>query len=220
MSRNPVISPYGSWKSPITADLIVRGSVGLGQPIIEGDSIYWVELRPTEGGRNVIVRRTADGTCTDVNPEPFNARTRVHEYGGGDYTVFESTIYFSNFVDQRIYRQVLGEQPVALTPDSALRYAEPVPDTNRRRLICVREDHSEPGAEAKNAIVSISMDNPADEQKVLAGGNDFYSSPKLSPDGSQLAWLTWNHPNMPWDGCELWVGDLSDTKKVLEGLGL
>jgi dipeptidyl aminopeptidase/acylaminoacyl peptidase len=215
MSRNPVISPYGSWKSPITADLIVRGSVGLGQPIIEGDSIYWVELRPTESGRNVIVRRAADGACTDVNPEPFNARTRVHEYGGGDYTVVESTIYFSNFVDQRIYRQVLGEQPVALTPDSALRYAEPVPDTNRRRLICVREDHSEPGAEAKNAIVSISMENPADEQKVLAGGNDFYSSPKLSPDGSQLAWLTWNHPNMPWDGCELWVGDLSDTGEVV-----
>src|SRR6185436_12221981 len=215
MSRNPVISPYGSWKSPITADLIVRGSVGLGQPIIEGDSICWVELRPTEGGRNVIVRRSADGVCMDVNPEPFNARTRVHEYGGGDYTVVESTIYFSNFVDQKIYRQVPGEQPLALTPDSALRYAEPLPVTQRRRLICVREDHGDPGAEAKNTIVSISMDNPADEQKVLAGGNDFYSSPKLSPDGSQLAWLTWNHPNMPWDGCELWVGDLSDTGEVV-----
>ena len=215
MSRNPVISPYGSWKSPITADLIVRGSVGLGQPIIEGDSVYWIELRPTESGRNVIVRRTADGVCTDVTPEPFNARTRVHEYGGGDYTVVDSTIYFSNFVDQKIYRQVLDEQPVALTPDSAMRYAEPIPDRNRRRLIYVREDHSEPGGEAKNAIVSISMDNPADEQKVLASGNDFYSSPKLSPDGSQLAWLTWNHPNMPWDGCELWVGDLSETGDVV-----
>jgi dipeptidyl aminopeptidase/acylaminoacyl peptidase len=215
MSRNPVISPYGSWKSPITADLIVRGSVGLSQPTIEGDSVYWVELRPTEGGRNVIVRREKDGVANDVNPAPFNARTRVHEYGGGDYIVADSTVYFSNFADQRIYRQIADQEPTAITLDGPMRYAEPILDKNRSRLICVREDHSDPEAEAKNAIVSISTENPEDEQKVLASGNDFYSSPKVSPDGSQLAWLTWSHPNMPWDGCQLWVGDLSETGDVV-----
>lgn len=215
MSRNPVISPYGSWKSPITADLIVQGSVGLSQPTIEGDNIYWVELRPTEGGRNVIVRRDKEGVTHDVNPAPFNARTRVHEYGGGDFIVADSTVYFSNFADQRIYRQTTDQETTAITPDGPMRYAEPIFDKNRSRLICVREDHSDPGAEAKNAIVSISTENAEDEQKVLASGNDFYSSPKISPDGSQLAWLTWNHPNMPWDGCQLWVGDLSETGDVV-----
>ncbi len=141
---------------------------------------------------------------------PFNARTRVHEYGGGDYTVFESTVYFSNFADQRIYRQLPNGQPTAVTPDRPMRYAEPIVDAKRSRLICVREDHSDSSAEAKNAIVSVSTESAADEQKVLASGNDFYSSPKLSPDGTQLAWLTWNHPNMPWDGCELWVGEFAD----------
>ncbi|HSE34109.1 MAG TPA: S9 family peptidase [Pyrinomonadaceae bacterium] len=215
MSRNPLISPYGSWKSPITADLIVRGSVGLSQPIVSADSVYWVELRPTEGGRNVIVQRDEDGVLRDVNPAPFNARTRAHEYGGGDYTVADSTIYFSNFVDQRLYSQSQNGQPTAITPDGRMRYAEPIVDAKRSRLICVREDHSEPGAEAKNAIVSISTESATGEQKLLASGNDFYSSPKLSPDGSQLTWLTWNHPNMPWDGCELWVGDLSADGEVV-----
>ena len=215
MSRTPVISPFGSWRSPITADLIVRGSVGLSQPMIEGDSIYWVELRPTEGGRNVIVKRDKDGVSRDLNPAPFNARTRVHEYGGGDYTVIDSTVYFSNFVDQRLYRQAVDGEPTAVTPEGAMRYAEPIVDQNRGRLICVREDHSDPTTEAKNAIVSISTNDLTAEQMVLASGNDFYSSPKLSPDGGQLAWLTWNHPNMPWDGCELWVGDLSESGEVV-----
>ena len=215
MSRNRVISPYGSWKSPITADLIVRGSVGLSQPAISADSVYWIELRPTERGRNVIVQRDRDGVCRDLNAEPFNARTRAHEYGGGDYTVVDSTIYFSNFVDQKLYRQIANAEPTGVTPDGPMRYAEPSIDAKRSRLVCVREDHSDPGSEAKNAIVSISTANTAEEQKVVASGNDFYSSPKLSPDGSQLAWLTWNHPNMPWDGCELWVGDLSETGDVV-----
>jgi dipeptidyl aminopeptidase/acylaminoacyl peptidase len=215
MSRNPVISRYGSWKSPITADLIVRGSVGLSQPAISGESVYWIELRPTEGGRNVIVQRDKDGVCRDLTSAPFNARTRVHEYGGGDYTVVDSTTYFSNFVDQRLYRQIANGEPTAVTPDGPMRYAEPSIDAKRSRLVCVREDHSDPGAEAKNAIVSINTENMTEEQKVLASGNDFYSSPKLSPDGSQLAWLTWNHPNMPWDGCELWVSDLSETGDVV-----
>ena len=215
MSRIPEELPYGSWKSPITSDRIVGGSVGLSQPIFEGAEVYWIELRPTEGGRNVIVRRDAAGICRDVNPAPFNARNRVHEYGGGDYTVAEGTVYFSNFADQRLYRQQPGELPEPFTPAGALRYAEPLFDTRRRRLICVREDHSREGAEAVNCLVSINPNNPDEEHKVLASGNDFYSSAKLSADGNQLAWLTWNHPNMPWDGCELWVADISEDGDVV-----
>ena len=214
MSRNPAISPYGSWKSPITADLIVGGSVGISQPTFDGDHIYWIEMRPTEGGRNVIVDLDPNGQTRDVTTAPLNARTRAHEYGGGDYTVSDGTIYFSNFADQRIYQQLPNSEPTPLTPESAMRYAEPLFDTKRRRLICIREDHSQPG-EAINSIVSINTENISEDQMVLASGNDFYSSHKLSPDGSQLAWLTWNHPNMPWDGCQLWVGDLSDEGNVL-----
>ena len=105
MLNSPKIAPFGSWKSPITSDLIVEGSVGLSQPLFEGEDIYWLEMRPKEAGRNVIVRHSADGICTDVNPPPFNARTRVHEYGGGDYVISHGTAYFSNFSDQRVYRK-------------------------------------------------------------------------------------------------------------------
>ncbi|HEY8227579.1 MAG TPA: S9 family peptidase [Pyrinomonadaceae bacterium] len=215
MSRIPEVLAYGSWRSPITADRIVSGSVGLSQPMFEGEDVYWVELRPTEGGRNVLVRCDSDGVCRDVNPAPFNARNRVHEYGGGDYTVSQGTAYFSNFADQRLYRQRPNQTPEPITPVGDLRYAEPLVDLTRRRLICVREDHSNEAKEPANSLISINTDNADEQPKVLAAGNDFYSSAKLSPDGNQLAWLTWNHPNMPWDGCELWVGDLSETGDVV-----
>lgn len=201
--------PYGSWKSPITSDLIVQGSVGLSQVKIHGDDLYWIEMRPSEGGRQVIVRHAA-GKTVDVTPPGLNARTRVHEYGGGDYLVSGPTVYFSNFADQRFYRQTPNAEPQPISEESTdcrLRYADAVADLSRDRLICVREDHRAEGREAVNEIVAVSTDNSSDE-RVLVTGNDFYSSPRISPDGSRLAWLTWNHPNMPWDGCELWVGEL------------
>ncbi|HEX6730264.1 MAG TPA: hypothetical protein VF074_09650, partial [Pyrinomonadaceae bacterium] len=210
------IASYGSWKSPITADLIASGSVGLSQPRLDGDDAYWIELRPMEGGRNVIVKRSQSGDRQDLNPPPTNARTRVHEYGGGDYTVAGGVVYFTNFVDQRIYRQVPGEEPQPITPTSAMRYAELSIDEKRQRLLCVREDHSAPDSEAVNSVVSVNLEDSESEQTILASGNDFYSFPKLSPDGSQLAWTTWNHPNMPWDGCELWLADLAPDGTVLE----
>src|SRR5215213_5722824 len=206
-------TPYGTWKSPITSDLIVTGSVGLSQPSIDGKDVYWIEMRPSEGGRSVIVRRSADGQTTDVTPAPFNARTRVHEYGGGDYIVHDGTVYFSNYSDQRLYRQSPGTEPQAITPAIEMRYAEPVIDTKRRSLFCVREDHTEVGREAVNTIACVSLDDQ-DSVRVIASGNDFYSSPRVSPDGSRLAWLTWNHPNMPWDGTELWVGQLDEDGTV------
>ncbi len=203
------VVPYGSWKSPITSELIVTGSVGLYQPILDGEDVYWMEMRPSEGGRSVIVRRSRDGQTEDATPPPFNARTRVHEYGGGDYVVLDGTIYFSNFSDQRLYRQTSLSEPEAITPAVEMRYAEPVIDGRRHRLICVREDHTQADSEAVNTLVSIKLDS-GDDVQTIASGNDFYSSPRLSPDGSRLAWLTWNHPNMPWDGTELWVGALDE----------
>ena len=203
----PKIAPYGSWKSPITSDLIVSSSVGLSQPTIAGQDLYWVEMRPSEGGRNVIVRLDASGAATDVNPPPFNARTRVHEYGGGDYVVSDGVIYFSNFADQRLYKQILGGELRPITPEADLRYADASVDDKRRRLICVREDHTVAAREAVNTLVSIGLDGVNDGEQVLVGGNDFYSSPRVSSDGTRLAWLTWDHPQMPWDGTELWTGD-------------
>ena len=209
--NSPKIAPYGSWKSPITSDLIVEGSVGLSQPSFNGDDIYWLEMRPKEAGRNVIIKRSATGTSVDVNQPPFNARTRVHEYGGGDYLVSNGIVCFSNFSDQRLYRQdEPGAMPQPLTAPGEMRYADSCIDQARNRLICVREDHTGEGIEAVNSIVSVNLEPGNDHGTVLVEGNDFYSTPRISPDGSQLAWLTWNHPNMPWDGCELWVGEFAE----------
>ncbi len=197
---------YGSWKSPITADLITARGINLLEIALDGDDIYWIEGRANEGGRYTIMRRTPDGTITECTPPEFYARTTVHEYGGGIFTVADGVIYFANFRDQHLYRQRLGHNPEVLTPTDGYRYADLELDTKRDRLICIREDHTG-GTEAVNTIVSIPLKDGGDGQ-VLVQGNDFYSSARLSPDGSQLAYLTWNHPNMPWDGCELWLVDV------------
>jgi len=219
----PYIAPYGSWKSPITSDLIVAETVGLGSVWIDGEDIYWLEMRPTEAGRLVLVRCLPDGHTAEVNPSPFNARTRVHEYGGGAYIVADGVAYISNFDDQRVYRFAPGVPPTALTPAVDMRYADGVIDRQRRLMFCVREDHTGQGDPlGVNTIVSLNLDGGEAETggRVLVSGNDFYASPRLSPDGRRLCWLTWNHPNMPWDGCELWVAEvdeagwLQNTKRV------
>jgi dipeptidyl aminopeptidase/acylaminoacyl peptidase len=209
------ISPYGSWRSPITADAIVAGVIGLGQIQLDGDDLYWIEQRPAEAGRNVVVRRRAGGTTEDVTPPEYNARTRVHEYGGGAFLVHQGTVWFANFKDQRLYRQDPGHPPVAITPAKDIRHADLVLDERRNRLIAVREDHSTGSTWAVNTIVSLATSPSASGGgqgggMTLVEGNDFYSSPRLSPSGSHLAWVTWNHPNMPWDGTELWVAALTD----------
>lgn len=223
----PTLAPYGSWKSPITSDLIVAGSIRLGEVRLDGEDIYWSEGRPTEGGRNVVVKRSPSGATADLTPLPFNARTRVHEYGGGAYIVVEGVVYFSNFADQRLYRQRNGEAPQPITPEQDRRYADAVFDAKHRRLICVREDHTTGSSEPENTIVALDCD-PTDPAanggQVLVAGSDFYAFPRLSPDGSQLCWLSWNHPNMPWDGTELWVapvqvdGSLGVAQKVAGGV--
>lgn len=218
------VARYGEWVSPVTSDLIVSASIGLSNTAIDGTDIYWSEGRPLEGGRQVIVRRAADGSVADVIPAPWYTRTRVHEYGGGDWMVSAGIVHFSNFKDQRLYRVRMGETPEALTPESSCtyRYAEVIVDQARNQLIAVREDHSLPNQEAVNTLVALDLQGGAG--RVLVSGNNFYSSPCLSPDGTHLAWLTWNHPNMPWDGTELWVaqfdasGSLVDAQRVAGGL--
>jgi dipeptidyl aminopeptidase/acylaminoacyl peptidase len=207
------VAPYGSWKSPITSDLIVQGSIGLTMPMLDDADVYWTEVRPKENGRSVVVRRDGKGADArrDLIPQPFNARTRVHEYGGGDYTVHRGTLYFSNFADQRLYRLAPEDSaPQPLTPESGarLRFADMTFDAARTRLIAVREDHTTSDHEPSNSIVAVRLDADTEENggEVLASGYDFYSSPRVSPDGKFLAWLAWRHPNMPWDATELWVG--------------
>jgi dipeptidyl aminopeptidase/acylaminoacyl peptidase len=197
-------APFGSWKSPITSELIASGVIGLGQIVLDGDNVYWVEQRPQEAGRNVVVKLAGDGIVDDVTPTPFNVRTRVHEYGGGAYTVADDIVFFCNFADQRVYQQVAGSAPEPITAAREVRFADFAFDRGRNRLICVREDHT--GTSVINSLVAIDLADGS--ERVLTEGSDFYSSPRLSPDGKRLAWLSWNHPNMPWDGCELYLADV------------
>ena len=217
------IGSYGTWESPITSDLIVADTVGLMEARAVGEDVYWIEIRPQEKGRSVIVRRRPDGQVEEVTPAPFSARTRVHEYGGGAFAVHEDTVYFANFSDQRIYRQHLGSEPEPITPEGAMRYADMVMAPNGRGMVAVREDHSVEGREAVNTLVWLEP-NGGGEGEILAAGNDFYASPRFDPKGERLAWLSWNHPNMPWDGTELWIADISSNgvlsppKKVAGGV--
>lgn len=200
---------YGAWESPITSDLIVEGTIRLGEIAFDGNDLYWLEGRPEEKGRNVIVRRNADGTKTEMIPAGMNARTLVHEYGGGSFWVGEGLFFFTEYADQRIYRVEGAGAPVPITPEGAWRYADGVVDRRHGRVICVREDHSVAGRECVNTLVAVDLGGQG-EVKVLVGGNDFYSAPRLSPDGKRLCWLAWNHPNMPWDGTELWVAKIDE----------
>ncbi len=216
------VAQYGSWKSPITAELLASTYVGLDELRIDGDDVYWNELRPADRGRNVIVQRKPDGTLKDITPPGYSARTRVHEYGRGTYLVQNGTVYFSNYTDQRLYRQDPSLDPRPLTPPVDKRYADGVFDDRRRSIIAVREDHTLKTPQAVNTIVRLNLEEEGDGE-ILVSGNDFYSTPRLSPEGSRLAWLTWNHPNMPWDGTELRVanvkadGSLGQSEKVAGG---
>ena len=233
------VAPYGSWKSPITADLLVQDAVRLSDPLADGDDLYWTEGRPTEGGRQVVVRRRPDGAAEDLLPEGFSARTLVHEYGGLCTAVQDGTAYFANLADQRLYRLDDGGVPEPLTPEppspAAIRYAGPVVTPDGRWLVCVREVHADDG-DVVNDLVAVPTDGSAAEAtdssagtgtavngvagsvdegvRRLAAGHDFYGSPAVSPDGRRLAWCTWDHPQMPWDGTELWEADLADGSVV------
>jgi len=200
--------PFGSWPSPISAEQIAGATIRLGQTAVHGESIFWSEGRPNEQGRSVLVRRDRDGTLADLNPAPFNVRTRVHEYGGGAFVVLnDGGIAFSHDDDQQLHRLAAGAgSPQALTSTPKQRYANAVHDAPRNRLIAVREDHSEGDIDAVTTLVDIDLASGA--VRTLASGHDFYSNPCISPDGRQLAWLTWDHPDMPWDATTLWLAEI------------
>jgi dipeptidyl aminopeptidase/acylaminoacyl peptidase len=210
----PSIAPYGSWSSPIAPATVAAGGRRLAAPKLAGDgALWWGEGRPAEGGRVVLVRQPDGGEPKDVTPQGMNARTRVHEYGGGAWSlVSDDLVLFTDFGDQRLYRQRLGEEPVAISPEperpGARRYADMRLAPDRRTVVCVREAQGE--GEAENQIVALALDGSG-EPAVLTSGRDFYSFPRVSPDGCWLAWTCWDHPNMPWDGTELWVAPLEDT---------
>lgn len=205
-----VAAPFGSWTSPIDAADLAAGAHPVEGGRYVGDEIWWAELRPTEGGRTAIRRAGLDYQPVDVLPAPWNARTRVHEYGGGAWTVTEAgQLVFSEFSDQRVY--ILdGNTPRALTPEppapAALRYGDLqiVGD----QVWAVREAHDANGAITRD-ICAIALDGSG-EIRSLVGGSDFLASPRRSPDGTKIAWIAWNHPQMPWDGTELRVADLAD----------
>ncbi len=205
-STKLTIAPYGSWRSPLGLDQMIEDVVRLGEPKIDGDAQYWIETRPSEKGRSVLVRQADGETKTDLTPPEFSVRSRTHEYGGGSYLARENTIWFVNNSDQSIYVQPLPDgQPRQLTADGERRFADMALDRPRNRLLSVCEDHSGSG-EAKNFLVGIDLDSG--EINVLVEGADFYSNPRVSPDGRQMSWLCWNHPNLPWDTTELWVAKI------------
>jgi len=220
MSDSPQVLPYGSWPSPISAADVAKGAVRLGFPVVVGDAdpdVWWLEGRPAEGGRQVIV----SGERGDLLPAPWNARTRVHEYGGLTYLPLSDGLLFVEWSDQRVYRlDSGGSEPQPLTPvpayPAALRYADPVLSPDGREVWCVREEHTNPSSPTEGitrAIVGIPLDGSAAEDatlvRVIVSGSQFLAFPTPSPDGEKLAWIAWNHPNMPWDTTELRVGELT-----------
>jgi dipeptidyl aminopeptidase/acylaminoacyl peptidase len=224
---------YGEWPSPITGADIARKHVGLAFPTLSGARAWWVETRPAEGGRLAVVGQGSDGIPRDLLPAAYNARTRVHEYGGKSFLPVPGGLVFANFADQRLYYcadsgeggggadrgegdgasagQGVPAEPRPLTapagPDAADRFADFTLSPDGREVWCVRERHS--GGRVTRAIVAVPLDGSAAEAhgavRVLVSGSDFYAYPTPSPDGTALAWISWDHPRMPWDGTQLWV---------------
>lgn len=206
---DPRVAPCGAWVSPLSPRLVAGASVRIGGLVVDRDEIYWVEARPDDGGRNVVVRRTAGGAIADATPSTANVRTRVHEYGGAAFAAWAGIIYYSEFSDQRLYRVTPGSAPEALTPPGAFAYADASIDPRGRRLVCVREESVGNGREPLTTLVSVPVESGPSAGNVIVSGHDFYASPRFSRDGLALTWLAWRHPQMPWDGTELWVADVS-----------
>ena len=210
MTSEPRVSAFGTWASPVTPRMLSTAGVSLSEPWIDDGAIYWHELRPAEQGRGVVVRGGASVSPVDATPTGFNVRSRVHEYGGGAWTVHAGTVVFSYDDDGRLYRQDPGRDPVPITPDTdgLHRFADGRITDDGASWIGVRERHASSGrgADVENELVTLPLDG-ASEPVVIAGGRDFYATPRISPDGASFSWLSWNLPWMPWDGCELWVAD-------------
>ena len=220
MSDPRPIHQYGAWPSPISVNMVVGGSRNLNAVWLDGDHVYWLEGRPQDGGRQVLMRRTSAGAAEDVTPPGYNVRTMVHEYGGGAFLVHDGLVVFSDLRDSRLHTQRLGEDPRPLTSEGPYRYADPRLDARQERVLCIREDHSVAGEEARNSVVAVALADGS--VTTLVEGADFYSHPRPDASGERLAWLSWSHPDMPWDSSELWVGRLgpdgvSDRRRIAGG---
>ena len=209
------VAPFGTWSSPISAAEVAAGGVTVYEPWLEGEVAYWLELRPADEGRHVLVRADASGAVADVTPPGFDVRTRVHEYGGGSYAVHGDVVFFANDVDQRLYRQDQTAPPRPVTPDPeatrSLRYADGRVSPDGRRMFWVRERHTDDGVH--NELVSLPTDGSA-EPVVVASGADFYAAPRPSADGRRIAYLAWTMPRMPWDGTDLHVADVDSDGRL------
>jgi dipeptidyl aminopeptidase/acylaminoacyl peptidase len=219
--------PYGTWPSPISAATAAKASRRFGTVQAAGGAVYWSESRPEEGGRQALLEVDATGAVEDLLPPPFSARSRVHEYGGGEFLAVGPTVYFVNDKDQDIYQLESGRPPQRITHVPSTRFADFADDPSRRRLIAVAEMHETgetgSGALPRNALVAIALSGARGEVTELAGGRDFYASPRLSPDGSSLAYLAWDLPDMPWDSAALYVapvradGTLGKPRRIAGG---
>lgn len=206
-------SPYGSWKSPLSSKLACDSSISIREIYVDSatpDKIYWSELRPKEDGRTIIFSKDVNNvkdTPERWTPNDFNVGSRVHEYGGGAFTVHNGSVYFVNFNDQNLYKQIEKELPKTVTNVEEYRYADGDFAENGKFLFCVREDHSANHPEPVNTIVAVNL--KTGHEVVVASGTDFYAYPRVSLDGTKLVWMQWKHPNMPWDDSELWLAEIS-----------
>ena len=203
-----ITKPYGTWESLITSEMLVGGAVRLGEIVTDGDDVWWAESRPDEGGRTVIVRNGKDQT-----DKKTNVRTLVHEYGGSAWSVRNGTLVYSQYLDQRLYRRDKSGDSIPLTPESetqqSYRYADGRITNNEDWYVCVRETHTSSDEEPSNEIVAVPLDG-SQQIRVLVSGPDFVSSPRVSKEGNQIAWVQWNHPNMPWDDTQLCIASLEE----------
>jgi len=203
-----ITKPYGTWESLITSEMLVGGAVRLGEIVTDGDDVWWAESRPDEGGRTVIVRNGKDQT-----DKKTNVRTLVHEYGGSAWSVRNGTLVYSQYLDQRLYRRDKSGDSIPLTPESetqqSYRYADGRITNNEDWYVCVREIHTSSDEEPSNEIVAVPLDG-SQQIRVLVSGPDFVSSPRVSKEGNQIAWVQWNHPNMPWDDTQLCIASLEE----------
>ena len=200
------VAPYGSWLSPLASDRVVAQSLRLSEPRLDGEHSYWIEGRPAEGGRCVLVRRDANGALNDLLPAGCSVRSRVNEYGGGSYAVRAGRVCFVNDPEQCLHT-LDGDAPRRLTRPDGRRYADLAFDPARSRLLCVCEDHGKPG-EPVTTLVAVDLRDG--RMQTLARGADFYATPTPSPDGSRVAWIEWRHPDMPWDSTALVLARVGD----------
>lgn len=208
-------APYGTWKSPIASSLVASSSVRLSEPRLVANKLYWVEGRPDEDGRCVICRQKSNGQIQDVLPKPYSARSKVHEYGGSSYIVWKGTIFFVNAKDQQIYAlDILDGDVIQLTDQPNSRFADLFLDRHRHQILAVCESHQNTGTEPDNSLVRLKLGNALNNIEHIATGHDFYSNPSISPCGKWLSYLSWDHPNMPWDDSHLWLCPISESGEI------